>query len=376
MDIEELKTDTIIDITPSNDSTEDRPSSGKSMRSSLRDNLNDKTIEPKETKIDARDPEAKIAKSFRDQVKNKIDAPREEIKVIPVSPISVNTGIQNQDPQQTRMMVAAPADMKAEEKDAFNKLSPEMQQYVSRRSYEYQSDHSRKVNQLKEVEKELGDVYSVVTPQLRDEYSRQGIAVPDLIRRSVAWDKAFKTNKVGAAFDHLDSYGITLEDLIAARQNGVYQDKQPEYLTREDAEKIAIEKSQQLFQEQEQSHLAYQSQSAVKSFLGTKPLFRDPGTALQLESAIANEIIGLKAQGIDGSPQELLEMGYERVTKLHPVFSNLVNQLNQRQEDERKNAEALKAQAASRSIKGSPGSGTPKYKANSFRESLEYNISK
>lgn len=267
--------------------------------------------------------------------------------------------------------IAPPADMSGAEKENFTKLTPEMQQYISRRSYEQRNDYTQKTMAASAKEKELNDVYSVVSP-IRDEYAKQGIAVPDLVRRAVAWDKAFKTNKVAAAIDYLDSYGINVNDLMQARQ----EPAAPQYLTHEDAERLADERLEKKLKIMQDERIAGQNFNMVQSFISSKPLFKDIGTAHQLETEMAPIVAGLRSQKPNAPVQELLETAYNYVTKGHPVFSNLTSSLAAKQEIDKLSAQTERSKAASRSISGGPGSGTPKVKSENFRENLRRNLNR
>lgn len=324
-----------------------------------------------EAKIETSETQVSEGKTLRDVLESKLEATTDKEQSTKITSI--------QEPQKqeikTTQLIAPPADMKPEEKEAFSKLPPEMQSYLSRRSYEYQSDHTRKVASLKQYEQEYQELGRVVTPEIRQTYAREGISLPNIVERAIAWDREFKSNpnKLSVARDYLESYGIYPEDLL-----GEDTQEQPQYLTRQEAEQLALEQAQKLFSEQQQSQLAFSNYETVQSFISEKPLFKDPQTASQLEEAIAEEIIGLRAayeaKGITYSPKQLLDTAYERVTKIHPVFSNLIQEQSRRQEAERQHQEALKARVASRSIKGSPGQGTPTMKSGSIRESLERNL--
>lgn len=350
--------------------TELNVSEGTSLRESLESKLSPETKkEPespqKEAKVEVSKPaESKksatksLGKSLRDNLEGKTApiTPPGQVGEAPIAPT----------------MIAPPADMKAEEKEAFSKLSPEMQAYVSRRAYEYQSDHTRKIAQVQEIARRYQDLDQIITPELQNEYARKQVSVPQLVQNAIAWDREFARDRISAAKDYLEQWGIDPEELLNAPSYA----PEPQYLTREEAQSLAEEQARKIIEEQQQGVLLHQNWNAVESFIKSKPLFSDPQTSQQAEEAIANEIVGLKAQGFQGSTSQLLEAAYERVSKLHPVFSNLLNQANQRQEAERQAAEAEKARLASRSIKGSPGQGTPQVKSGSLREALERNLSR
>jgi hypothetical protein len=122
------------------------------------------------------------------------------------------------------------------------------------------------------------------------------------------------------------------------------------------------------------------------SFIDSKPVFKsDPGTAAQVENAIAEEIEYLKFKGFQGSTVQLLETAYDRAIKNNEAFSSLraqpqgsiAPQQAAKPENIYEQMERVRsAKAASKSVSGSLGSGSPVHKSNSIRESLERNWAK
>lgn len=268
--------------------------------------------------------------------------------------------------------IAPPADMKADEKAVWSTLPPEAQRYLSRRSVEMRRDYQRQTADLEPRAREVSDVMTVVQP-VRDEYAKAGISVPDLVRRSIAWDKAFKADRVGAAREFLEAYGLSHEDLAAAANGQQAAQQTPGYLTREEAEALAEEKVQAAFERSHQESLANESFQAIQSFIKEKPLFKDPGTGQQVEAEMIPYFNAFISQG--QPVKTALDNAYNAVTKLHPTFSDLQSKLDAKREAEKSNAEAQKAIAASRSVHGGPASGSPKIKASNLRENLRLRMS-
>jgi hypothetical protein len=185
-----------------------------------------------------------------------------------------------------------------------------------------------------------------------------------------------QNNPVQTAFEWLDSYGLTLNDLTTSQQQafqqGQYQPQQPEqnYLTREEAEQIADEKFQSYQQQQQQSAVAYYNERVVESFMSAKPLFRDPETASQLEAEMAPIVSALTGTGKYSSPEEILETAYNYVVAGNPTFSSLNQAMTAKVVMDQKYAVVQKAKSASRSISGSAGSGTPKVVSKDLRDNL------
>lgn len=276
-------------------------------------------------------------------------------------------------PKQERVAIAPPGDMSKEEKEAF--LNPTaqnsyiLQSYLSRRAYQTQSDYSRKMNDLEQTRQKVNNLYSVVQDYESD-YIRKGYNMAEVTRRFIEWDKAMEANPMATALEWLDAYEIDPSELVAMRQQGGYmpQEFQQQYLTAADAERIAQEKIEAMIEKQQQSHLAETHYNAVQSFISSKPLFRDPGTAAQLEDAMAPVVAALSQQG--GSPQDILETAYNYVTKGHPTFAALTQKLDAPAQVEQKVRQAQKAKAATKSISGGTGSGSPRLQTKDLRENL------
>lgn len=348
--------------------------------------MDDNTAQTTETEVKA-DTE-KVGVNLRESLEQKFDAKDETAKLEPSlketkpEPKAAKVEASDSDdddepslPEPGRTVVAPPPDMNKEEREAF--LNPTaanshvLQSYLSRRAYETRNDYKRQTAELEQTRSKIGAVYDAVSAYEK-EYARDGISIADVTKRSIEWDMAMKANPTQTALEYLDSYGITVDDLYGYIQGGGYQQQpqtQQQYLTAADAERIAQEKVDALVRQQQESFLAEQTNNTVQSFIKSKPLFRDPGTAAQLEDAMEPIVAALSAKG--GNPQEILEQAYEYVTLGNPTFSALRSKFEAPQVIEQAQKETMRAKAASRSITGSAGSGTPRLKTSSIRENLQ-----
>lgn len=283
--------------------------------------------------------------------------------------------------QQTAQAFVPPADMNAAEKDAF--LNPTadnrhiLQNYMNRRAYETRSDYAKKSRELEILKEDNQQIYNVVQ-QYENEYAKQGISVADLTRRSIAWDKAMQNDPYNTALEWLEAYGINPHDLLNNQQGYAdpnYNQATGQYLTRQEAEQIAEEKWQTLQQQQQQNAVAYYNERVVESFLQSKPLFKDPETGSQLEQEMAPVVAALTQTGRYSSPEQILETAYNYVVNGNPTFSTVANAMAAKPVIEQKIAVAQKAKAASRSISGSPGSGTPRVETKDLRDNLRRRFS-
>lgn len=278
--------------------------------------------------------------------------------------------------QQTPTPMAPPADMNAAEKEAFLNPTPAnahiLQSYLNRRAYETRSDYSRKMQEVEQLRKETSGLYDTIK-QYENDYAKDGISIADVTRRAVAWDRAMANNPVETALDWLDSYGISPEDLLGYPQQAPQQ--QPQYLTKEEAERIAEERYQAIQSEQQKKAVEYYNQQVVNSFMSSKPLFRDPETAAQLEAEMAPVVQALNATGRYSSPEQVLETAYNYVVNGNPTFSGLVQKMAAKPVIEQQQQAVAKAKQAAKSISGSAGSGSPRIVAKSLRDNLQRRMS-
>ncbi len=330
-------------------------------------------------------------RSIRDALEQQFDAKEEAQRVEPEKE-AVTEDETPAEAEETpssimeRIPVVPPADMNKAEKEAFLNPTSEnahvLQQYMNRRAYELRSDYQRRMQEVNDLKQQTSKVYDVIKENEQD-YAKQGISIADVTRRSVAWDRAMQANPVATAIEWLDAYGLSVNDLMQQGQvdpnmNGYAyppQQQQQNYLTREDAERIAEEKFQAIQAEQQKNAVAYYNERVVESFLKTKPLFRDPETASQLEAEMAPVVSGLASTGRYSSPEEILETAYNYVVAGNPTFSSINNAVAAKSVAEQKQAVAQKAKAASRSITGSAGSGTPRIQVKDMRDNLRRRMS-
>lgn len=273
--------------------------------------------------------------------------------------------------QQERPMLVPPSDMNSAEKDAF--LNPTaqnahvLQGYLNRRAYETRMQYDRKMQEVNQLYKQNQTVYDTIK-QYEEEYARQGISIGDIARRSIAWDKAMKNNPYQTALEWLQSYNIDVNDLTERAQQQYQQP--PQYLTKEEAERIAIEKYQSIADEQDRKALELYNERVVEYFMNSKPLFKDAETASQLEAEMAPVVQALNNTGRYSSAEEVLETAYNYVVNGNPTFSGIMQKMTTGPVVQQQQAVAQKARQAAKSISGSAGSGTPRVHAQTIRDNL------
>lgn len=326
-----------------------------------------------EVTVDRKEAELSIRQSLKQNLKNTEPEVEAETSSGDEDATGNNVAVEaSPTPEPAPTPMAPPADMNAVEKEAFLNPTPAnahiLQSYLNRRAYETRSDYSRKMQEVEQLRKETSGLYDTIK-QYENEYARDGISIADVTRRAVAWDKAMANNPVETALDWLDSYGIHPEDLLGYQKQMPQQQQQ--YLTREDAERIAEERYRAIQGEQQQKAVAYYNQQVVNSFMSNKPLFRDPETASQLEAEMAPVVQALNATGRYTSPEQVLETAYNYVVNGNPTFSGLVQKMAAKPAIEQQQQAVAKAKQAAKSISGSAGSGSPRIVAKNLRDNLQ-----
>lgn len=339
----------------------------------MEDNNQENITEETEIKPEREQAELSIRQSLKQNLKN--IEPEEQTETSPSDQSEIVEEAQVVEepaatPTPTPMV--PPADMNAAEKEAFLNPTPAnahiLQSYLNRRAYETRSDYSRKMQEVEQLRKETAGLYDTIK-QYENDYAKDGISIADVTRRAVAWDRAMANNPVSTALDWLDSYGIRPEDLVGQQQQSSQQ--QPQYLTKEEAERIAEERYQAIQSEQQKKAVEYYNQQVVNSFMSNKPLFRDPETAAQLEAEMAPVVQALNATGRYTSPEQVLETAYNYVVNGNPTFSGLVQKMAAKPVIEQQQQAVAKAKQAAKSISGSAGSGSPRIVAKNLRDNLQ-----
>lgn len=276
-----------------------------------------------------------------------------------------------------KIAFAPPADMNKTEKDAFLNPTPEnahvLQSYLNRRAYETRTQYDKKMQEVNALRDKTANVYQAVK-DFEDDYAKDGISIADLTRRSIAWDRAMANDPIQTAIEWLEAYGLNPQDLVP---NGDYQTSfQPQnYLTKEDAERIAEERYKAIQADQEKKAVEYMNQRTVESFMSRKLLFRDPETASQLETEMAPVVQALTSTGKYSSPDEILETAYNYVVNGNPTFAGLVQKLQATPVIQQQQVATEKAKKAAKSISGSAGSGTPRIVTKDIRDNLRRRLS-
>lgn len=265
--------------------------------------------------------------------------------------------------------VATPADMTAEEKEVFSKADPKLQAYLSRRAYETRAAFSREMQKVQDANKYYENLNKAIQPH-QEYLSKKGLTPDIAINRAIAWERAFETDRIGAAKEYLAAQGVDIYELLD--ENGqTPQQQQPQQQIDPNAIKQEIwsEINQQIMQEHE-AKTTEQHLNAVEKFKSSKILFKDPNTALQLEADLAPIIESLARQNPSARAEDILETAYNYVTRGNESYSRLLDAYGQREKAEQARMQAEKAKQASRSVSGSIAGANPTSKGLDFREEL------
>lgn len=314
--------------------------------------------------------ETKPAKTFRAALRKHIKEPSAKVAT-PETNAESRTPEKKQE-NKTPAPILAPDDMSEAEREAFAKLTPEMQAYLSRRRHDWRTDYRRQTDELRKQSSSISGILEELTPH-REEFARQGISERDIIRRSLAWDRRLKEDPISGAREYLAAYGIDPSELIGDGQNQATSAQAPAF-DEATIESIAERKLREHTERQEREQYTHRAATAIQSFTASKPLFQDPTTAEQLVAAMAPIAEALTKQNPGSDPQQILETAYNYVTRGDPRFSELTSRFEAAKQAQATRAEATAALSASRSISGGPGTGTPAIKHKTFGDALRANL--
>lgn len=309
------------------------------------------------------EPKSTLRAELRAQLRK--DAPQEVKEAPKKEDTKVATEATTDEPHEA---ILAPADMSAEERAEFAKLPPAAQKYVSRRAYETRTNYTKKTEAVAARERELEQMAGINLSGLRDEYARHNIALPTVIENAVAWDRAFRQDPQQAAVEFLKAWGIEPGTLATSGQ------PQTSGMSQADIDRIVEERVTRALDTERQNFHVQSMHSAVESFKKDKPFFRDPGTAAQFEQSMSRFVKVLIDENPSRPTADVLEEAYRKTIASEPQYAELQQKFDGRAAAEKAKAEADRAIAASRSVSGGPGSGTPSIKPKNLREALRLGI--
>lgn len=260
--------------------------------------------------------------------------------------------------------VLPPNDLNEEEKKEFEELAkkaPKTAAKLAKRFYDYRRDYTQKTERAAETERRA-------TPYLQEaakheqRLARKQLSPQQVFANALAWDHFIDEQGVNALVQFVESHGFDVQELAEAVESGQAFTKSSEeaQIPRHIQEKIdRLERFEQQYTQAQQSQQVEQTFSALNQFKASKPLFKDPATAEQLEAAMAPLVRGFRASNPSTPPLELLEKAYNYVVNGDERFRPLLDGVEKKKTIEAERDRSSRALAAS-SVRGSgPGSGTP-----------------
>lgn len=268
-------------------------------------------------------------------------------------------------PKVEEELIVAPGDLDDDAKKTFETLPIEHKRFISKRYHDLRSDYSRKTTELANERKAIEAIKSAVDEGTLNELQREGVGLHDLVRRSVAWRKLERQDPREAARQYLEAVGVDLSELAEDHTPRAQSQLPPELMS----ELMESRKFREQFARQQEAEKLESANSNVASWMKDKPLFRDPGTAAEIEAEMVPIVKALKQENPTAQPADLLERAYNYVANGNPRFRQVLEQADKRRQLEQQTASATRARAGS-DLVGGPG-GSPTTKPRGLRAIIE-----
>jgi hypothetical protein len=277
--------------------------------------------------------------------------------------------------QRKAVPILPPAQMSAEERADFEKLSPEAQSFVSRFAYQTRTSISRAQQELQNRSKRYDSIDNVLTPH-QQWLDKKGLQAGDVVRRSIAWEQAFEQDRLGAAIEYLRAQGVDPLELIDQNAQGGEGGQPSAQARQQPSQQFTPQQIQQLVDQQIEQRMQMQSDfqtvqhhtSVVDEFIKGKSLFEDPNTAAVLEAEMAPLVALARSQG--KTELEALNYAYSVTTTVNPAFASLLQGFERGQAANKARADAEKLKNSTRSIAPSGLANGRSSEGLSFREEL------
>jgi len=330
----------------------DAPKDRKAILAEALDGAHD-TVDFEASIEDDSDPEGIEASAEVDKGSETPDKPANSSK--PVEKVEGKAGEQPE-------IILAPAEFDEKAKKEFEGLPPEIKRTVSKRFYDMRRDYTAKTMELAQHRAKYQQLEQVSKAH-EGRLARKGVSVEQAISNALAWDHFVEEQGANAALQWLEKHGFDPEELIEARDGGqAYSGRQQQAQIPTEIQRELEESRQfrQMFAQQAQGQMVAQVHSTLDQFRASKPIFRDPSTAEQIESAMTPIVKGLRSANPTASHGELLERAYNYVVNGDERFRNLVNGAEKRRTIEAQRDHSQRAIRAASSVGSTgPGSGSP-----------------
>ena len=299
-----------------------------------------------------------------------VEAPKEEISSEESEAPSVEENGAEQDMEEIPVpVVAPPSGWRADEKQLFAKLPPELQHEVARR----ESDRDRLLHQSRQ---KYGEVDKVYSPH-EAEFQKQGVSLANFVERAIGWDKAFRERPYDAIREMCELTGVNLTELARLVESAQPQDPYVRQLMEQNKaleqkfQAIESEKEQGRRQAQEGHYLSLVQE--VQAFQSAKD---QAGNALfpyaqTLEKDMALLVPRVQEDYPEATTSQILAEAYTRAMRANPLTYSQYER-NLLASKQASSAQAIqKKKVAASSISGSPSGSKTTTNATSVRDILK-----
>lgn len=266
-------------------------------------------------------------------------------------------------------VVAPPSGWRADAKQLFAKLPPELQHEVARR----ESDRDRFLHQSRQRYAELDRAYQ----PYEEEFAKQGVSLANFVERAISWDKAFRERPIDAIREMAELTGVNLSQLAQVMEAAQPQDPYVRQLMEQN--KALEEKFSKIEREREEIQQR-QVQSQYMSLVEEVQAFQNAkdanGNALfpyaqTLQDDMALLVPRVQADYPEASTRQVLEEAYVRAMRANPQTYAQYERNLIAQQKASLNQSIQKKKTAASSISGSPSGSKTTSTATSVRDILK-----
>lgn len=261
--------------------------------------------------------------------------------------------------------IEPPTSWRADKKEAFKKLPPDIQEYVVQRESERDAYLNQKGQKYSELDKVLAE--------REEEWSRHGQSSAKVVSQLLAWDKYLQDRPIDAIQELAAKAGIDLAQFARVQQAQGPQDPyvrhaltELERLKSEQAqerERIAYEREQQTYQGLNSEIERFRS--STKDGQPAFPHFDS------VREDMAHMLPLIQNANPNASTQEVLEEAYSRAVRANPTTFEAYQKDLEAQRELKNRQRVQQKKIAASSISGSPQGARTDLPTMSLRETIE-----
>lgn len=261
--------------------------------------------------------------------------------------------------------IEPPTSWRADKKEAFKKLPPDIQEYVVQRESERDAYLNQKGQKYSELDKVLAE--------REEEWSRHGQSSAKVVSQLLAWDKYLQEKPLDAIQELAQKAGIDLAQFARVQQSQGPQDPyvrhaltELERLKSEQAqerERIAYEREQQIYQGLNSEIERFRS--STKDGQPASPYFDS------VREDMAHMLPLIQNANPNASTQEVLEEAYSRAVRANPTTFEAYQKDLEAQRELKNRQRVQQKKIAASSISGSPQGARTDLPTMSIRETIE-----